>query len=150
MQIALRRWCATRSRRSFVLLLASTCTPSSMADETCTDDLPASYLTEKLEPQGTHKLWVEGNSGPPQVSTKLFSPGNTLGTGLWECTPGSWHITRSTTESFLVLKGKATITNADGSMRAALTPGVWHTTPASWSGHWEVHETVRKLFVLTP
>ena len=115
------------------------------------DPRPAAYLTVELEPQGTHKLWVAGvDAGSPQVSTKLFAPGNTLGTGLWECTPGSWSITRSNTESFLVLKGRATLTNADGGLRVELAAGVWHTTPAGWSGRWEVHQTVRKVFVLTP
>ena len=118
-----------------------------------TSDLmvPPAYLAEVLEPQGVHKLWVEGQDhGLPMVSTKLFEQGNTMGVGLWECTPGSWSITRETTESFLVLHGKATLREADGSLREELRPGMWHTTPSGWCGSWEVHETVRKLFVLSP
>lgn len=110
--------------------------------------LPANYLSERLQPHGVHKL--ADPSSTPMVSTKLFPPGNTDGAGLWECSPGTWHITRATTETFLVLAGRATLTEADGSVRVRLEPGVWHTTPAGWSGRWEVHETTRKLFVLTP
>lgn len=107
------------------------------------------YLSESLEPQGVHKLADPDSS--PMVSTKQFPmPGNTEGAGLWECTPGTWHITRTTTETFLVLAGRATLTEADGSVRVQLEPGLWHTTPAGWIGRWEVHEATRKLFVLTP
>ena len=130
-----------------MLVLAHTLATTS-AQEACTAaDLPANYLTERLEPQGVHKLADPGST--PMVSTKAFPPGNTGGAGLWECTPGTWHITRTTTESFLVLAGKATLTEADGSVRVQLEPGLWHTTPAGWSGKWEVHETVRKMFVVT-
>ena len=108
----------------------------------------AGYISESLEPQGVHKLADAGST--PMVSTKLFPPGNTGGVGLWECTPGTWQITRTTTETFLVLAGKATLTEADGSVRVQLEPGLWHTTPTGWSGRWEVHEATRKLFVLTP
>ena len=110
--------------------------------------VPASYLEEVLEVQGTHALADRGTT--PQVSTKQFPPGNTLGAGLWECTPGTWKITRTNTESFLVLAGAAMLTEADGSPRVALAPGVWHTTPSGWSGRWVVTETVRKMYVLSP
>ena len=115
---------------------------------TLTTSLPTDYLSEQLKPQGVHKLADPGST--PMVSTKEFPPGNLEGAGLWECTPGTWHITRTTTETFLVLSGKATLTEADGSLRVQLEPGLWHTTAAGWSGRWEVHETTRKLFVLTP
>mmetsp|Transcript_74534 Transcript_74534/g.241962 ORF Transcript_74534/g.241962 Transcript_74534/m.241962 type:complete len:172 (-) Transcript_74534:54-569(-) len=117
----------------------------------CSDGNPDSYLAETLEPQGLHKLWTSGvDIGSPHVSTKAFPAGDTLATGLWECTPGSWSITRTTTESFLVLRGRATLTNADGGWRIELAPGIWHVTPTGWSGRWEVTETIRKHFVLTP
>ena len=109
---------------------------------------PADFVSMPLEPQGVHKLADQGSM--PMVSTKLFPPGNTGGAGVWECTPGAWHITRTTTETFLVLSGRATITNADGSLRVELVPGVWHTTPSGWSGRWDVTSTLRKMFVLTP
>uniref|UniRef100_A0A6V0GSL7 (S)-ureidoglycine aminohydrolase cupin domain-containing protein n=1 Tax=Zooxanthella nutricula TaxID=1333877 RepID=A0A6V0GSL7_9DINO len=114
------------------------------------EPLPSEYLRMSVTPQGTHKLWRAGSDvGNPQVSTRLFDKGNTMGTGLWECTPGSWSITRDSTESFLVLKGAATLYDSDGALRVKLRPGVWHTTPAGWSGRWVVEETLRKLFVVT-
>lgn len=126
---------------------------SASADKDCDvvmpqSDLPSNYLTVQLEPRGVHKL-ADPDSNP-QVSRNEFPPGNTLGTGLWECTPGTWNIVRDTSETFLVLKGKATITEADGTLRVELVPGLWHTTPSGWSGRWEVTETVRKLYMVTP
>lgn len=95
---------------------------------------PDSFLSVPLQPQGTHALWVDGvDFGLPQVSTATsLNAGNTLGAGLWECTPGSWKITRTTSETFLVLKGEAVLQDADGSHRATLAPGMWHTTPGMW------------------
>jgi len=119
-----------------------------LASTTAGADILDGYTSERLEPQGVHKLADPGST--PMVSTKLFPPGNTDGAGLWECTPGTWHITRTTTETFLVLAGRATLTETDGSLRVQLEPGLWHTTPAGWSGKWEVHQSTRKLFVLTP
>jgi hypothetical protein len=112
--------------------------------------LPTNYLTAPLSPRGIHRLADPDQGSPPMVSKMEFSPGNTLGTGLWECTPGTWHITRTTTESFFVLQGAATLHEADGTLRVTLSPGLWHTTPVGWSGRWSVTETVRKLYVLTP
>jgi len=113
---------------------------------------PDSFLSVPLQPQGTHALWVDGvDFGLPQVSTATsLNAGNTLGAGLWECTPGSWKITRTTSETFLVLKGEAVLQDADGSHRATLAPGMWHTTPSGWTGRWEVTKTIRKLYVLLP
>ena len=159
-----------RARHGNLLMLSLThmrgAASSTTAEASCSEDTtgknmpwelknlaehPLQYLALQLEPQGMHKLWRDGvDIGAPQVSTELFEPGNTLGSGVWECTPGSWTITRSNTESFLVLRGRATLTNSDGSIRVVLYPGVWHTTPAGWSGRWVVKQTVRKLFVLTP
>jgi uncharacterized cupin superfamily protein len=122
--------------------------PTTAEEKSLQTDLPGNYLTETLAPQGVHKL--ADPDSKPLVSKKEFPPGNTLGAGLWECTPGTWEITRTTTETFLVLKGKATITESDGSVRVELVPGLWHTTPSGWSGRWEVTDTVRKMFILSP
>ena len=144
-----------RPRFHFVVGRRLLCSaPRKMPGESALHSYPTAALMQSpptLEPQGIHKLWVKGkDSGSPQVSTKVFEPGNTLGAGLWECTPGSWSITRDTTETFLVLQGKALLTEADGSLRVELRPGVWHTTPSGWTGSWSVEETVRKMFVLSP
>ena len=99
---------------------------------------------------GHTQVGVKGkDSGSPQVSTKVFEPGNTWGQAFGSA-HRSWSITRDTTETFLVLQGKALLTEADGSLRVELRPGVWHTTPSGWTGSWSVEETVRKMFVLSP
>jgi uncharacterized cupin superfamily protein len=112
--------------------------------------LPSNYLAVTLAPQGVHHLADPGQASPPRVAKREFPPGNTRGTGLWECTPGTWAITRTNTESFVVLRGAATLHEADGSLRVRLQAGLWHTTPCGWNGRWTVTETVRKMYVLTP
>ena len=130
---------------------SSTAADLEVLEAMCKEPPPDSFLSVPLQPQGTHALWVDGvDVGSPQVSTATaLSAGNTLGAGLWECTPGSWTITRRTSETFLVLKGEAVLQDADGSHRATLTPGMWHTTPSGWTGRWEVTKTIRKLYVLS-
>ena len=133
-------------------MASSTAADLEMLEAMCKEPPPDSFLSVPLQPQGTHALWVDGvDFGLPQVSTATsLNAGNTLGAGLWECTPGSWTITRTTSETFLVLKGGAVLQDADGSHRATLVPGMWHTTPSGWTGRWEVTKTIRKLYVLSP
>lgn len=108
---------------------------------------PGSFLAEKLECKG---LRPGADTGNPIMSVKAFSPGNTKGAGLWECKPGGFPVVRRpTTETVLILSGKGTITNDDGT-KVPLEPGTWHTLPTGWTGRWDVHETLRKLYVITP
>ncbi|KAL1521521.1 hypothetical protein AB1Y20_021181 [Prymnesium parvum] len=105
------------------------------------------YQHTSLEGRG---MRAGADKGSPVVSMKTFDRGNTLGAGIWECEPGGFPVVGSTsTETVLILKGKGTITNADGS-QVALTPGTWHTLPTGWSGRWDIEETLRKLYVRTP
>jgi len=50
------------------------------------------------------------------------------------------------TEICQILSGSVTV-RTDGGEVTHLTPGSTLVMPSGWSGTWEVHETVRKLFV---
>lgn len=69
-------------------------------------------------------------------------------TGYWECNPGTFTATRDGYDEVAqIISGRATVTGADG-MIVELVAGSTIVTPAGWSGTWEVHETMRKLYVI--
>lgn len=79
--------------------------------------------------------------------TEIYSQDG-VDTGIWECTPGGWAITdRPDTEVVHILTGKATITDADGTVHH-LEAGTVHVLPKGWSGRWDIHETLRKFYVI--
>ena len=89
------------------------------------------------------------DSGNPQVSSATISNRDGVNVGVWECTPGGWPIeNRQDCEVAHILKGKATITDASGATRA-LEAGSVIVLPKGWTGRWDVHETVRKIYVIT-
>jgi uncharacterized cupin superfamily protein len=46
-----------------------------------------------------------------------------------------------------ILSGRGTITEPDGTS-FEIGPGTLFVTPAGWEGHWTIHETVRKMWVV--
>ena len=71
-----------------------------------------------------------------------------LRTGIWEVTPGTFPSTRDGYDEICqVLSGRATITEPDGHS-FEITAGSLFVTPAGWKGTWEVHETLRKVWVI--
>lgn len=101
---------------------------------------------EALEPYGPR---AGADRGDPQTSGRVVyrSPEGSIEVGIWECTPGGWPIVdRPNTETVMTLHGRATITDADGT-RHELVPGTSLTLPLGWSGRWDIHETLRKVYV---
>ena len=95
-------------------------------------------------------LRAGADSGNPLTSVTSFNSGNNQAIGLWMCEPGGFPVTnRPNTETVYIISGKATIANADGP-KHLLVPGSFHTLPTGWSGRWDVTETIRKLYILTP
>jgi uncharacterized protein len=75
-----------------------------------------------------------------------FTDGD-LQIGVWECSPGTFSgITGEENEAMLMVAGRATITYDGGNYD--LSPGTLWTTPAGWQSTWEVHQTVRKMYVI--
>lgn len=68
--------------------------------------------------------------------------------GYWECTPGRFAATRDGyTEVCQFLSGRVTI-EVDGEEPVTFGAGDTLITPSGWRGTWDVHETVRKLYVI--
>ena len=68
--------------------------------------------------------------------------------GIRECNEGRFTADRSTTsETCHLLTGRATIHNEDGSSREVGAGDVF-TLPLGWKGEWDLHEPIRKLFIL--
>ena len=69
--------------------------------------------------------------------------------GIWDCTPGTFTAARTTmAELCHILSGSATITNEDGSGSKSIQAGDLLILPIGWCGVWEVHEAIRKTYVL--
>jgi len=103
--------------------------------------------TAELEDWGP----LEEATGPEMTTAglTLWAAGDGSETGIWECTPGPSHWTLETNEFVNVLSGSMTVqADADGSEPVNLGPGDTVLFPLGWSGSWEIHETLRKLYVI--
>jgi len=67
--------------------------------------------------------------------------------GIWECTAGPSYWVQEVNEVIYVLSGTLTVT-PDGGKPTTLGPGDVAVFPRGWRGPWELHETVRKVYVL--
>jgi uncharacterized protein len=67
--------------------------------------------------------------------------------GIWECTAGPSYWVQEEHEVIYVLSGSLTVT-PDGGEGKTLTPGDMAVFPRGWRGAWELHETVRKVYVV--
>lgn len=106
----------------------------------------ADALADALEPYGPR---LGADVGSPSTSGRVLhtSTDGSIEVGIWECTPGGWAIeNRPNTETVMILRGRATITDADGT-RHVLVPGTSLTLPLGWSGRWDIEETIRKVYV---
>lgn len=88
-------------------------------------------------------------TGQHEASAAVWtSPDDATEVGVWECEPGTFTAVREgTTEVCQILSGRATITGDDG-IAADVGPGSTVVLPDGWRGTWEVHETVRKTYVM--
>lgn len=87
-------------------------------------------------------------SGTPTESDFTIHAGDGVDMGVWECTPGIWPSSKVGVGELMVFTaGRGTIVDADGA-RHEIRPGVAVYLPDGWTGHWEVEETVRKVYAL--
>ena len=76
------------------------------------------------------------------------SPDNAVSIGVWECTPGAFTATRDGySEVAHIIAGRCALIPEHGE-RTEHGPGDLVVTNEGWAGTWEIHETVRKLFVI--
>jgi len=85
------------------------------------------------EPMATYgvELWVDGDCSA----------------GIWECAPGSSYWTLETHEVIHLVAGRMTCTS-DGGEPTLVAAGDVAVFPKGWSGTWEIHETVRKVYAI--
>jgi uncharacterized cupin superfamily protein len=70
-------------------------------------------------------------------------------TGIWECEPGPSDWALDGGEFIHVLAGRMTCTASDGTV-VELGPGDAMTFPPGWTGRWDIHETLRKVYTIFP
>ena len=107
-------------------------------------------LHERLEDWG---LKPGADSGTPMTRGCVLKTwqdvdaGQTVETGLWECTPGGWTVEdRPDEESVIILTGRARVTDADGTV-TVISEGSTAIFPRGWYGRWDVEETIVKYYV---
>jgi uncharacterized protein len=89
----------------------------------------------------------EATGEPMQVRGAVLWAYGDQESGVWECTPGSSYWEQEQNEFVLILSGALTVT-ADGGSPVALAAGDCAMFPRGWRGTWELHETVRKVYVV--
>jgi len=116
-----------------------------MTDTTAvTPFLSAAALHGELEDWGP---LAEATGDPMQTSgTTTWADGD-LEVGVWECTPGPSYWKLETNEAIHIVSGRMTVT-PDGGEPQDIGPGDSAVFPVGWAGAWQIHETIRKLYVL--
>lgn len=86
-------------------------------------------------------------AGLQEATLELWSR-DSLDVGVWEATPGTFTAVRDEFhEVCQILSGSATITTAGGNP-SMVGAGDTIIMPAGWKGTWEIHETIRKTYVI--
>lgn len=86
--------------------------------------------------------------GQTEAALVVWSAPEGVEAGIWEATPGRFGATRDGYhEVCQILSGRATLTPTGGEP-VQIGPGDTLVTPAGWTGVWEVHETLRKTYVV--
>lgn len=67
--------------------------------------------------------------------------------GVWECTPGPSYWKQEDHEFVHILSGRMTVTPDDGEP-LEVSAGDTAFFPRGWAGTWQIHETIRKVFVI--
>jgi hypothetical protein len=67
--------------------------------------------------------------------------------GIWECTAGPSFWKLDTHEEIYIISGRMTVT-LDGGDPLDVGAGDAVVFPRGWSGTWQIHETLRKLYVI--
>ncbi len=93
------------------------------------------------EPMATRGVTFWSSAGTPEGSS------GDQEAGVWECTAGPSYWVQEQHEFVHILSGTLTVT-ADGGSPVLLGPGDSAVFPRGWRGTWELHETVRKVYVI--
>ncbi len=74
-------------------------------------------------------------------------PDKSAESGIWTCTPGSWRCDVERDEYCHFLQGSSTYIHDSGEV-IEIKPDTLAYFPAGWGGRCEVHETVRKIYMI--
>jgi len=104
----------------------------------------AAAATAELEDWGP----LEEATGPEMTTSglTLWKDGDQE-VGVWECTPGPSRWRLETHEFVQILAGRMTVT-PDGGQPTEIGAGDIAVFPRGWTGTWQIHETIRKVYVL--
>lgn len=115
-----------------------------------TQALPGTPFLDGAALAGDLEDWgpLDESTGAPMQTSgiTLWSDGGQE-VGVWECTPGPSRWTLETHEAVHILSGRMTVT-PDGGAPVEIGAGDVAVFPRGWSGTWQIHEKIRKLYVL--
>lgn len=77
---------------------------------------------------------------------ELWADGDDSG-GVWQCAPGPSRWTLETHEVIYLVAGRMTVT-PDGGEPSEIGVGDVAVFPKGWTGTWDIHETVRKVYAI--
>ena len=97
---------------------------------------PLEEATSEDTPMQTHGLTMW--TGPE---------GSGQSTGIWQCTAGPSYWVQEENEFIYLISGSLTVT-PDGGKPATFGAGDCAMFPRGWRGTWDLHETVRKVYVI--
>jgi uncharacterized cupin superfamily protein len=115
-----------------------------MTDTTAATPFLAAAAAAGLEDWGP---LAEATGEPMQTTGRTLWADGDQEVGVWECTPGPSHWTLETNEAVHILSGRMTVTPDDGQPQD-IGPGDTAVFPRGWRGSWQIHERIRKLYVL--
>jgi uncharacterized protein len=104
----------------------------------------AAAATAELEDWGP---LAEATGEPMQTSGLTLWNDGDQEVGVWECTPGPSYWKLETHEFVHIVAGRMTVT-PDGGEPVEIAAGGTAVFPLGWAGTWQIHETVRKIYVI--
>lgn len=85
--------------------------------------------------------------GDPKFTTWNLEEKDGLYAGIWQSTPGKWHVIYDEWEYFRILSGVSILTDASGTANTLKAGDAFILRPG-FEGTWEVVETTRKDYVI--
>jgi uncharacterized protein len=115
-----------------------------MTDATSLTPYLSGATTAELEDWGP----LEEATGAPMstAGVSLWEDGD-ASAGIWECSAGPSRWTLTTHEVIHLVAGRMTVT-PDGGAATEIAAGDVAVFPRGWSGTWDIHETVRKVYAI--
>jgi uncharacterized cupin superfamily protein len=102
-----------------------------------------------LEEWGTVSTMIEGQSriAGIRMNREPAESGRRAESGVWTCTPGIWRCGVSRDEFCHFIAGRSTYYHESGEV-IEIEPDTLACFPAGWNGVCDVHETVRKVYMI--